>query len=82
MRKWQPVLLENAALRQQLTIYRRTPKRTRLRSEDRLFWIALRRLWPQWTRPLIIVQPNTVIGWHRKGFQAMWRRRSRPGKIG
>ncbi|MFC1573478.1 helix-turn-helix domain-containing protein, partial [Candidatus Eisenbacteria bacterium] len=74
--------LENAALRQQLTIYRRTQKRTRLRSEDRLFWIALHRLWSECTRSLIIVKPATVIGWHRKGFRVMWRRKSRPGKIG
>ncbi len=74
--------LENAALRQQLAIYRRKQKRTRLQPEDRFFWIALRRLWPQWTRPLAIVQPATVIGWHRKGFRLFWRRRSRPAKIG
>ncbi|MFC1572347.1 hypothetical protein ACFL6M_01995 [Candidatus Eisenbacteria bacterium] len=66
--------LENAALRQQLTVCLRIQKRVRLRAEDRFFWMALRRLWPQWTRSLIIVQPVTVIGWQRKGFRAMWRR--------
>jgi len=40
--------LENAALCQQLAVYLRTNQRARLRTEDRLFWIALRRLWPNW----------------------------------
>ena len=73
--------LENAALRQQLAVYLRSNHRARLRTEDRLFWVALRRLWPDWTRPLVIVKPETVIGWHRKGFRIFWRRRSR-GPIG
>jgi phosphoribosylcarboxyaminoimidazole (NCAIR) mutase len=38
--------LENAALRQQLAVYRRTQRRPRLRPADRAFWILLRRLWP------------------------------------
>ena len=74
--------LENAALRQQLTVYIRTQKRPKLRAADRAFWIALHRLWPDSTRSLIIVKPATVIGWHRKGFKAFWRRKSGPGKIG
>jgi hypothetical protein len=74
--------LENAALRQQLAISQRTHNRTRLRAEDRVFWVALRRLWSDWTRPLVIVKPATVLGWHREGFKALWRRKSRSGKIG
>ena len=38
--------LENAALRQQLAVYLRTSKRARLRTSDRVFWVALRRFWP------------------------------------
>ncbi len=72
---------ENAALRQQLAVYLRSNHRARLRTEDRLFWVALRRLWPDWARSLVIVKPETVIGWHRKGFRIFWRRRSR-GPIG
>jgi putative transposase len=53
--------LENAALRQQLAVYLRTSKRARLRASERVFWVVLRRLWPDWTRPLVIVQPATVI---------------------
>ncbi len=57
--------LENAALRQQLTICLRVQKRTRLRAEDRLFWVALHRLWSDCTRSLVIVKPATVLGWPR-----------------
>jgi hypothetical protein len=74
--------LENAALRQQLTVYQRTQRRPRLRSHDRLFWILLRRLWPGWDRALIVVKPATVIAWHRQGFKVLWRRRSMRGKVG
>ncbi len=74
--------LENAALRQQLAAYVRTSKRPGLRIGDRLFWVALSRLWPDWTRPLVIVKPGTVIRWHRKGFRLFWRRKSGHGPIG
>ena len=74
--------LENAALRQQLVTYKRTHKRPRLRTEDRLFWVALRRIWSAWDRSLAIVKPETVIAWHRQGFKLLWRRRSHSAKIG
>ena len=70
--------LENAALRQQLTVYQRTQRRPRLRNQDRLFWILLRRLWPGWNHALIVVKPETVIAWHRQGFKLLWRRKSAP----
>ena len=71
---------ENAALRQQLTIYQRNQKHPRLGAGDRVFWVALRRIWSAWDRPLIIVQPETVIAWHRLGFKLVWRRRSLRGR--
>ncbi len=74
--------LENAALRQQLTVYVGIQKRPRVRAGDRAFWIALHRLWSDSTRSLVIVKPATVVGWHRRGFKAIWRRKSCPGKIG
>ncbi len=64
--------LENAALRQQLAVFLRAQKRARLSAGDRVFWVVLRKLWPDWTGPLLIVKPATVLGWHRKGFRAMW----------
>ena len=68
--------LEAAALRQQLTVFKRKQPRPRLRHLDRLFWIALRRLWPDWANALFIVKANTVGSWHRLGFRLFWRLRS------
>src|SRR3989442_9645496 len=69
--------LENLALRQQLTVLSRHHPRPRLTSVDRLFWVMLRRVWARWTDALIIVKPETVVGWHRAGFRLYWRFRSR-----
>jgi len=74
--------LENAAPRQQLTIYPRDQKHPRLQPGDRIFWVLLRRLWSGWERPLLIVRPATVIAWHRQGFRLIWRRRSRTCRVG
>ena len=49
---------------------------------DRLFWVVLSRLWSGWREILVIVKPETVIGWHRKGFRRFWTRKSRRGKPG
>jgi hypothetical protein len=69
--------LENLALRQQLAIVQRKTKRPRLTQADRAFWVALCRLWPDWHNALIIVKPETVIRWHRKGFKLYWTWKSR-----
>jgi len=69
--------LENLALRQQLAIVQRKTKRPKLSKADRAFWVALCRLWPDWQNALIIVKPETVIGWHRKGFKLYWTWKSR-----
>jgi len=75
--------LEAAALRQQLAVFKRKQSRPKLRRLDRLFWIALRSVWPCWTEALIMVKPETVVSWHRAGFRLFWRWRSRsrhPGR--
>ncbi len=64
--------LENLALRQQLAIAQRKTKRPRLTQADRASWVALCNLWPDWHNALILVKPQTVIGWHRKGFKLYW----------
>jgi hypothetical protein len=68
--------LEIVALRQQIAVLRRKRPRPQLNSRDRLFWTALRRLWPGWNQVLVIVKPDTVVGWHRAGFRWYWRWRS------
>ena len=75
--------VENLALRQQLMVLRRsTPKRLKLTTADRIFWLWLRRVWDDWRLILIIVKPETVVAWHRKGFRLFWRWKSRNGKPG
>ena len=60
----------------------RMQPRPRLRIQDRMFWVLLRRLWPAWSNVLVIVKPETVVAWHRAGFRLFWRLRSRPKKVG
>ena len=69
--------LENLALRHQLMVVQRQVKRARLSNADRALWVLLRRLWPDWDKALILVKPATVIKWHRAGFRAYWRFKSR-----
>jgi hypothetical protein len=70
------LVLENLALRQQLMALRRTTKRAHLQTRDRLFWIALARSWRNWRRALVLVQPDTVVRWHRDWLRRRWTRRS------
>src|ERR1700733_896120 len=78
------LLLENLALRQQLAVLKQRQPQPRFARSDRLFWLILRRLWREWKQALILVQPATVIRWHRAGFKAYWtwisRHRARPGR--
>jgi hypothetical protein len=55
---------EDLALRQQLAVCRQSIKRPKLRLRDRVFWVWLARLWPNWRSALATVQPETVIHWH------------------
>ena len=74
---------ENLALRHQVTVLRRSvPGRLRLRRSDRLLFIWLYRLWPGVLDSVVIIQPETVVRWHRRGFKAFWRwkSRGRPGR--
>ena len=63
------VALENAALRQQLAIFKRNMDRPRLFPRDRIFWIGLSAIWKDWKSALMIVRPETVISWQRKRFK-------------
>ena len=72
------VALEVLALRQQVAVLKRKRPRPVPNPLDRLFWTTLRRFWSRWADVLVIVKPETVIGWHRAGFPLYWRWRSRP----
>jgi hypothetical protein len=69
----QDLLLENLALRQQLTVLKRRHPQPKLSPLDKLFWISARRFWSAWRQSLIIVTPETVVRWHRTGFRLYWR---------
>ena len=71
------LVAENLALRQQLAVLQRNTKRPKLRNRDRIFWAWLSRLWNGWRSTLLIVQPETVVKWHRQGFKLYWRFKSR-----
>ena len=62
------LVLENAALRQQLDVYQRQVPRPKLGRADRVFWIWLPRHWPRWRSALVIVKAETVLRWHREGY--------------
>src|SRR5258708_1191541 len=61
--------LESLALRHQLGVLRRSVKRPKRKSADRFLWAWLCEAWSDWRSALVIVKPETVIGWHRKGFR-------------
>src|ERR1700704_5450052 len=65
--------LEMLALRHQLQVLQRArPPRLRLTPADRLLWVWLLRVWTDWRTALVIVKPETVITWHRRGFRLFW----------
>ena len=72
------LVLENLVLRHQLEVLSRATAKPRLRNVDRVLWVWLRQVWPSgWARHLRIVRPETVIGWHRRGWRLYWTWRSR-----
>jgi putative transposase len=62
------VALENLALRHQLLVLQRSVPRAQFSRWDRILWVWLSRWWPGWRLNLFIVQPATVLAWHRQGF--------------
>ena len=76
-RRW--LLLENLVLRQQLaTLKRRHPRQGS--AFDKLFWVLGAKFWSGWKQALIVVTPETVVRWHRSGFQPYRRLISRVRK--
>ena len=75
---------EIIALRHQLIVLHRTqkPKRLILNRADRCLWVWLSRVWSGWRSSLILVKPETVIGWHRQGFRWYWTWKIRHGRPG
>ena len=76
------LVLENLALRQQILVIERQIKRPEFRDRDRAFWVVLSRFWPEWRKPLRLVQPQTVVSWRRYLWRKYWKRKSRPKEMG
>src|SRR5262249_36776484 len=69
---------ENLFLRHQLNVaLRRAPSRLRLRGRDRALLLGMTRLWPSLLGMAQVVQPETILRWHRAGFKVFWRWKSR-----
>jgi putative transposase len=74
------LLAENLFLRKQLAFYQEHRLRPRpLTDAARLSLVLWSRMF-HWKAALLIVKPDTLIGWHRKGFKLFWRWKSRPGR--
>ena len=78
------LVLENLALHQQIEILQKTGGRPRATKADRVFWVALSKIWSGWRDSLVVFTPATVVASHRKGFKLFWTwnshvRLGRPG---
>jgi putative transposase len=71
------LVLENALLRQQLIVLKRQIKRPRLTWRDRASFVLLASKLRTWKNALVIVQPDTVLRWHRDLFRWVWKRISK-----
>ena len=77
------LMIENLALRQQLATFHEQRPKPRLTTLDRTFWVLQRLMVKDWSKHLLLVKPETVVGWHRQGFRLFWKHKSRkvnPGR--
>ena len=73
---------EILALRHQLAVLQQAaPRGLRLSRADRFLWVLLSRVWSGWRGAVQIVQPATVVRWHRRLFAWQWHWRSRPARL-
>ena len=71
------LVAENALLRQQLIILKRQVERPACTKTDRLLLVLLARLVRTWQQALFVVQPDTLLRWHRELFRLYWKRKSK-----
>src|SRR5881392_3591117 len=71
------LVAENALLRQQLITLRRQVKQPACTKTDRMLLVLLSRMVRTWKQALVIVQPETLLRWHRQGFKLFWKYKSR-----
>src|SRR5712692_4020629 len=71
------LIAENALLRQQLIILSRQVKRPAYQKTDRLLLVLLARMVRTWKQALFLVQPETLLRWHRELFRLFWKHKSK-----
>ena len=72
------LILDNAVVRQQRIVLQRQVKRPALKGRDRLLLVVLASKLRTWAQALLIIQPETLLRWHRELFRWVWRRQSKP----
>src|SRR6266568_2541639 len=77
IRSRRELLVENALLRHQIVMLRRQAPRPRLTPADRLRLLLAACLLPGWRSAVALVQPETILRWHRLGFRLFWRHKSK-----
>jgi hypothetical protein len=70
------LITENMFLRQQLIVLEREVNRPKLTQCERQILVLLASRIQAWREALIVVKPDTLIGWHRQGFNLYWRKKS------
>src|SRR3989440_12976204 len=70
------LIAENALLRQQLIVLRRKVKRPTFTRTDRMLLVLLARTVQYWKQALFIIQPETLLRWHREAFRLFWKHKS------
>ncbi len=71
------LLAENLLLRQQLIVLHRSAKRPQFTAAERGLFVLLASKLQSWQETLLVIQPETVLRWHRAGFRLFWKRKSR-----
>jgi hypothetical protein len=77
-RRRSELVLENTLLRHQLIVLSRHGKRPLLTHQDRWVFMLIARFLPSWKAALLIIQPDTLLRWHRELFKRVWRHKSKP----
>ncbi len=72
------LILENALLRQQLVILHRQVKRPHFNRRERFWLLVLASRVAHWKQALVLLQPDTLLRWHREGFRLFWKHKSKP----
>ena len=74
--------LKILALRHQVAVLNRSRSpRIGLTAADRLLWTWLSQAWAEWRSALVLVKPDTVLAWHRRGFRLFWAWKNRHLKV-